>query len=67
MSLSVAFKRAAKDELEEPAAWYEERQRGLGEELLSEVEEAIERAANHPTLHPVVYGDVRRAVLRRFP
>lgn len=67
MSLRVVFRRAATEELEEAAAWYDERQRGLGEELLSEVGEAIERAATHPTRHPVVFGDVRRTVLRRFP
>jgi plasmid stabilization system protein ParE len=67
MSLQVVFRRAAKDELEEAAAWYEDRQRGLGEEFLNELAEAIDRAARHPERHPIALNDVRRAVLRRFP
>lgn len=67
MSLRVVFRRAAKDELEEAAAWYEDRRRGLGDEFLNEIGEAVERAANHPERHPLVFGDVRRTVLRRFP
>jgi len=67
MSLRVVFRRAAKDELEEAAAWYEDRRRGLGVEFLNEIGEAIERAATHPERHPSVCGDVQRTVLRRFP
>lgn len=67
MSLRVAFGRAAKAELEEAAAWYEDRQRGLGEEFLNEIAEAIDRAASQPERHPFVREDVQRAVLRRFP
>jgi plasmid stabilization system protein ParE len=67
MSLQVVFTQAAKDELEEAAAWYEGRQRGLGEEFLSELSEAIDLAASHPERHPFVLQDVQRAVLRRFP
>jgi plasmid stabilization system protein ParE len=67
MSLRVVFGRAAKDELEEAAAWYEDRQRGLGEEFLNEIAVAIDRAASHPKRHPFVREDVQRAVLRRFP
>lgn len=67
MSLRIVFRQAAKDELEEAAAWYEDRQRGLGEEFLSEIAEAIDLAALHPERHPFVLQGVQRAVLRRFP
>ena len=48
MSLKVAFRRAAQDELSEAAAWYENRQPGLGEAFLNELAEAIDHAARHP-------------------
>lgn len=67
MSLAVVFRRAAKDELEEAAAWYEDRRPGLGEQFFAEIGEAIERAAEHPQRCPVVFSDVRRTVCRRFP
>jgi plasmid stabilization system protein ParE len=67
MSLRVVFRRAAKDEFSDAAAWYEERRAGLGEQFVAEVGEAVERAAEHPQRYPVVFGNVRRTVCRRFP
>ncbi len=67
MSLRVVFRRAARNEFADAAAWYEERRGGLGEQFLTEVGEAVERAAEHPQRYPVVFGDVRRTVCRRFP
>lgn len=67
MTLRVVFRRAALTEFEDAADWYETRRRGLGEEFVAEVTDAIERAADRPQQHPVVYGDVRRTVCRRFP
>jgi plasmid stabilization system protein ParE len=67
MSLRVVFRRAAKAELEGACAWYEGQRTGLGDEFLDEAGDTIERAATYPDRHPVAFGDVRRAVLRRFP
>lgn len=39
-------------ELEEAAAWYEERQRGLGNRLIGEVEELILQICDHPSAFP---------------
>lgn len=67
MSLRVVFRRATQDELETAVAWYDEQRRGLGEEFLTELGDAIEKAANSPERYPVVFESVRRTVLRRFP
>jgi plasmid stabilization system protein ParE len=67
MSLRVVFRRAARDEFESAATWYEEQRRGLGEEFVLEIGEAIERAAEHPERYSAVFGNVRRTVARRFP
>lgn len=67
MTLRVVFRRAAKNEFEDAAAWYGERAAGLGDEFVREIEEAIARAAASPQRHPLVFGDVRRTVARRFP
>ena len=67
MTLRVVFRRAARLEFEEAAVWYNERRPGLGEEFLREIDEAIERAAAAPQRYPLVSGDVRRSVARRFP
>lgn len=67
MSLRVVFRAAARLEFEEAAIWYHDQRRGLGEEFLHEIDEVVLRAATHPERYPVVVGDVRRAVARRFP
>ncbi|MCW5604119.1 MAG: type II toxin-antitoxin system RelE/ParE family toxin [Burkholderiales bacterium] len=67
MTLRVVFRRAAKSEFEDAAAWYGERGAGLGEEFVHEIEIAIAGAAVTPQRYPVVFGDIRRAVARRFP
>jgi len=67
MTLRVVFRRAAKSEFEDAAAWYAERAPGLGVEFIHEIEQTIESAATAPQRYPVVFGDVRRAVTRRFP
>ena len=65
--LRIVFRRAAKIEYEEAASWYDERRLGLGEEFIVEIEQAIAMAAATPQRYPVVTGNVRRTVARRFP
>jgi plasmid stabilization system protein ParE len=67
MTLRVVFRRAARDELIEAAAWYGRQGPGLGEEFVREIEQSIQAAATSPQRHPVVFGDIRRTVARRFP
>jgi len=67
MTFRVVFRRPAKSEFEEEAAWYCERGPGLGDEFVREIEQAIASAAAAPQRYPVVFGDVRRTVARRFP
>lgn len=59
------FRRAAIADLDRAYRWYEGEAAGLGEELLAAVQEAV-RAAAGPEHYPVVRGDVRRVVVRRF-
>jgi plasmid stabilization system protein ParE len=67
MSLRVVFHAAARVEFEKAAIWYTEQRQGLGEEFLQEIDDVVLRAAAHPERYPIVTGDVRKAVARRFP
>jgi plasmid stabilization system protein ParE len=67
MTLRIVFRRAAKSEFEEAAVWYDEQRRGLGEEFIFEIDQSLASAAAAPLRYPVVYGDIRRTVARRFP
>ena len=67
MTRSVVFRPEARTELTLAWAWYEERRQGLGGELVVCIEAAIAGASRTPDLHRRVRGDIRRALVRRFP
>jgi len=50
----------------EAAIWYEERQPGLGDEFLVEVDRAVRALSDLPLLHRIRFADVRRAPIHRF-
>jgi plasmid stabilization system protein ParE len=57
----------AEKELDDSIAWYESERQGLGQEFRATVEEYFQRIADHPEWFPKIRGEVRRAVVRRFP
>lgn len=67
MSLSVVFRRIAKREFDDAISWYQDRREGLGREFSVAVEQQLGRIAHSPSRFACVRGDVRRAVLQRFP
>ena len=67
MIRSIAFRPEAEAEFIEAQAWYEERARGLGQEFVSCVAAVIEALRNEPEQFQRVDGEVRRALVRRFP
>jgi len=67
MSFSVVFRRIAKREFDDAISWYEDRREGLGRDFSVAVEQLLGRIALSPNQFARVRGNVRRAVLRRFP
>jgi plasmid stabilization system protein ParE len=67
MTLRLVFHPAARAELREAQGWYEARVPGLGLEFARAVEAALMAIQRSPAAYPVVYEEVRQAVLRRFP
>jgi plasmid stabilization system protein ParE len=67
VSLPILLRPEAATEISEAWEWYEARRAGLGAEFVTCVEAAIARAARLPEENPPTYGEVRRALLRRFP
>lgn len=47
--------------------YYEERERGLGFDFAIEVHSTVGNILRFPTAWPILEGDMRRCVLRRFP
>jgi plasmid stabilization system protein ParE len=67
MTRQIVFRRAAQAEFEDAAAWYDKARSGLGDEFIFEIEQSLIRAAASPERYAITFGDVRRAVTRRFP
>ncbi len=70
--MKVRWQNAAKEELIHVAEWYEDRQAGLGQEFLDEVDHLVEMLHQNVERFPryeatPIRRDVRRASLKRFP
>ncbi|MFP4009657.1 MAG: type II toxin-antitoxin system RelE/ParE family toxin [Spirulinaceae cyanobacterium] len=67
MNYALVFRPEVRDELDEAYHWYENQQPGLGDEFLKCIDEILKRVGTLPEAYPVVYRDIRRAVVKRFP
>ena len=65
--MTCAFHPEALTEFEEAVEFYERSQTGLGWDLSIEVRCTIENIVRHPSAWPVLEGNVRRCLTRRFP
>jgi plasmid stabilization system protein ParE len=67
MSLPVRLLPEARAEFDAAADWYEQQRPGLGVDFVARVRDVLQRIAGNPQMHGVVYKDVRKAVVARFP
>lgn len=57
----------AESDLDEAARWYDDHQPGLGVSFFYAVDQVFERLQRNPLQFPLVYHDLRRALLHTFP
>lgn len=67
MSLPLVVAAAAEADINMALAWYETELPGLGNAFLECVEQALGRMCEQPAMYPLLVGNVRRALLHRFP
>lgn len=67
MSFRVKFTSAAEAEIIDAFNWYEQQSFGLGGEFLRAVKQSEAALSRNPLLYQILYKDIRRAYLRRFP
>ena len=67
MSLAVVYRRRVGRDLAGGYAWYNGQRDGLGEEFLGEVNATFDAIERYPEIFARVHGEVRRAVISRFP
>jgi plasmid stabilization system protein ParE len=67
MSYALQLSELAEADLADAIDWYRKIRPGLGDDLLSCVEQTIDRILDNPNAFAVVRQDARRALVRRFP
>lgn len=63
----LRIRREAELDIKEAYAWYEDQRINLGKSFVAEVEAKLEDIEENPELYAEVYGNVRRALCKRFP
>jgi plasmid stabilization system protein ParE len=58
---------SAEEELKAAITYYEECERGLGDELFEEVLKGFEQIRQRPNAWPTIYKNFRRYLINRFP
>ncbi len=58
---------AAAADIEDAYGWYEAQSDGLGDEFLSVFQATLEGLRADPEGDPLVHGEIRRHLMRRFP
>ena len=63
MTVRVRLRREAEADVIDALAWYRERGLELGEEFLHALDSCIATTQRLPESHPVVYRNIRRALM----
>ena len=67
MEYELFLSQEAEKDIEQAAIWYEERRNGLGREYLLCIQAMLSTIQRNPQLFSILYRNVRRALIRRFP
>ena len=65
--MTILLRLEAEADLEEARNWYEAQRTGLGDEFIEEVDVVLQRVGRASQQFPKIHGEVRRALVRRFP
>jgi plasmid stabilization system protein ParE len=67
MTRTLIIRPEAEADLADAYTWYDRQRKGLGIDLIREVERKLDDLQSLPESFPIVYRDVRRALTKRFP
>jgi toxin ParE1/3/4 len=67
MSLRLILRQEAESDVAHAAKWYEQQRADLSLEFRAALDKTFAAIQDRPALHALVYRDVRRALVRRFP
>ena len=63
----IVIRSEAELDIKDAYEWYECQRKGLGEGFLLCIEQALSRISRNPEIYSLVYKDVRRVLIHRFP
>ncbi len=63
----IEISRFAYNEIEESRDYYNLQKHSLGLDFKRDVFAAINSIASYPTLYPIIFDEIRRCLLHRFP
>ncbi|MFM8296530.1 MAG: type II toxin-antitoxin system RelE/ParE family toxin [Microcystaceae cyanobacterium] len=67
MKYVLVFRPEVRDDLSNTYDWYENQRLGLGDEFIDCLDDLLNRVCIRPESYGIVYRDVRRAIIQRFP
>ena len=67
MTRKIIIRPEADADIEDAYRWYEKQRDGLGADFLLCVEDGLARIQRNPEMYPIVYKNVYRTLIRRFP
>ena len=67
LNYTIHVRRSAELDIADAQIWYEEQQIGLAAKFHHELSTVFARLTESPLIYPVVYRNIRRVVLHRFP
>jgi plasmid stabilization system protein ParE len=67
MSYILIISPEAELDIQDAFDWYEQRDSGLGSEFVRAVDSCLTAIVRNPSAYPLIYEQVRRVLVRRFP
>jgi plasmid stabilization system protein ParE len=67
MAYKLIIKPLAERDITETYQWYNEKQAGLGDDFLNELERSLDFIKANPNQYQIRYKEVRMTKVRRFP
>lgn len=65
--MRLIIRKDAEVDIAEAYSWYEGKREGLGSEFIEEISRTINAAFSEPLRFPLLFRQLRRARVRRFP
>ena len=67
MNNKLIIRPEAEFDISEAYSWYNDRLLGLGSEFINCIDDAINSIMTNPESYTIVYKNIRRSLIRRFP